>query len=92
MLRFDDCKQISGWTDDGRRIEQGSSCDLERSVCQHRDGSQNSARVVRAIRTTNESAKEIARNELCRGLVERLQLAEREAAELADLVVLAREP
>jgi hypothetical protein len=42
--------------------------------------------------TTNESAKEIARNELCRGLVERLQFAEREAAELADLVVLAREP
>jgi hypothetical protein len=42
--------------------------------------------------TRNESAKEIARNELCRGLVERLQLAEREAAELADLVVLAREP
>jgi hypothetical protein len=41
---------------------------------------------------TNDSAKEIARNELCRGLVERLQLAEREAAELADLVVVARKP
>ncbi len=39
---------------------------------------------------TNDNAKEIARNELCRGLVERLQLAEREAAELADLVVMAR--
>jgi len=39
---------------------------------------------------TNESAKEITRNELCRALVERLQLAEREAAELAELVVLAR--
>jgi hypothetical protein len=39
---------------------------------------------------TNESAKEIARNELCRALVERLQIAEREAAELAELVVLAR--
>jgi hypothetical protein len=41
---------------------------------------------------TNDSAKEIARNELCRGLIERLQLAEREAAELADLVVMARKP
>jgi hypothetical protein len=41
---------------------------------------------------TNDSAKEIARNELCRGLMERLQLAEREAAELADLVVMARKP
>jgi hypothetical protein len=40
---------------------------------------------------TNESAKEIARNELCRSLVERLQLAEREAAELAELVALARD-
>jgi hypothetical protein len=39
---------------------------------------------------TNESAKEIARNELCRALVERLQIAEREAVELAELVVLAR--
>jgi hypothetical protein len=38
----------------------------------------------------NDNAKEIARNELCRGLLERLQLAEREVAELADLVVLAR--
>jgi hypothetical protein len=38
----------------------------------------------------NGNAKEIARNELCRGLMERLQLAEREAAELADLVVMAR--
>jgi hypothetical protein len=41
---------------------------------------------------TNGNAKEIARNELCRGLVERLQLAEREAAELADLIVMARKP
>jgi hypothetical protein len=39
---------------------------------------------------THDSAKEIARNELCRALVERLQLAEREAAELAELVGLAR--
>ncbi len=41
---------------------------------------------------TNGNAKEIARNELCRGLIERLQLAEREAAELADLVAIARKP
>jgi hypothetical protein len=34
---------------------------------------------------TNDTAKEMARNELCRALVERLQLAEREAAELAEL-------
>jgi hypothetical protein len=33
---------------------------------------------------TNDTAKEIARNALCRALVERLQLAEREAAELVD--------
>lgn len=41
---------------------------------------------------TNVNAKEIARNELCRGLLERLQLAEREAAELADLIAVARKP
>jgi hypothetical protein len=41
---------------------------------------------------TNDNAKEIARNELCRGLIERLLLAEREAAELADLVTMARKP
>jgi hypothetical protein len=40
---------------------------------------------------TNSSAKEIARNELCKALVERLELAEREAAELAEMVVLARQ-
>jgi hypothetical protein len=39
---------------------------------------------------TNDSAKEIARNELCRALMERLKLAEREAAELAELVGMAR--
>jgi hypothetical protein len=39
---------------------------------------------------TNDTAKEMARNELCRALVERLQLAEREAAELAELIDLAR--
>jgi hypothetical protein len=39
---------------------------------------------------TNESAQEIARNELCRALVDRLQLAEREVAELNELIGLAR--
>jgi hypothetical protein len=39
---------------------------------------------------TNDTAKEMARNELCRALAERLQLAESEAAELAELVVIAR--
>jgi hypothetical protein len=42
------------------------------------------------LAVTNGNAKEIARNELCRGLIERLQLAQQEAAELADLVVIAR--
>jgi hypothetical protein len=42
------------------------------------------------LAVTDGNAKEIARNELCRGLIERLQLAQQEAAELADLVVIAR--
>jgi hypothetical protein len=42
------------------------------------------------LRTTNENAKEIARNELCRALVARLDLAEREASELADMISLAQ--
>jgi hypothetical protein len=37
----------------------------------------------------NDTAKEIARNELCRALVERLELAEREAMELAEVIALA---
>jgi hypothetical protein len=40
---------------------------------------------------TRGSAKEMARNELCKALAERLELAERETAELAELVVLARD-
>jgi hypothetical protein len=40
---------------------------------------------------TNSSAKEMARNELCKALGERLELAERETAELAEMVVLARD-
>jgi hypothetical protein len=43
------------------------------------------------LRTTNETAKEIARNELCRALVERLELAEREASELVDMISLAQD-
>jgi hypothetical protein len=42
------------------------------------------------LATTNENAKQIARNELCRGLLERLQLAEREASELAELITMAK--
>jgi hypothetical protein len=42
------------------------------------------------LRSTSENAKEVARNELCRALVERLELAEREAAELADMISLAQ--
>jgi len=36
---------------------------------------------------TNDTAKEMARNELCRALVERLELAEREALELVEMIV-----
>jgi hypothetical protein len=39
---------------------------------------------------TDDTAQEIARNELCRGLVQRLELAEREAIELTELIILAR--
>jgi hypothetical protein len=42
------------------------------------------------LRSTNENAKEVARNELCRALVERLELAEREASELDDMISLAQ--
>jgi hypothetical protein len=42
------------------------------------------------LRSANENAKEVARNELCRALVERLELAEREAAELDDMISLAQ--
>jgi hypothetical protein len=47
-------------------------------------------RLHEQLATRNDSAKEIARNELCRALVERLRLAESEAAELVELIVLAR--
>jgi hypothetical protein len=43
------------------------------------------------LAATQNTAKEIARNGVCKLLVERLKLAEREAAELADLIVIARE-
>ena len=35
----------------------------------------------------NDTAKELARNALCKALVERLELAEREALELIELIV-----
>jgi acetolactate synthase small subunit len=43
------------------------------------------------LAVTRDTTKEIARNELCKSLVERLKLAEREATQLADLIVIARE-
>ena len=47
-------------------------------------------RLCEELAMTNDSAKEIARNELCKALVQRLELAEREAVELAEMIVLAR--
>jgi hypothetical protein len=35
----------------------------------------------------NDTAKELARNALCKALVERLELADREALELIELIV-----
>jgi len=42
------------------------------------------------LRTPNENAKEIGRNESCRALIERLELAEREASESADMISIAQ--
>lgn len=41
---------------------------------------------------SNNTAKEIARNALCRSLVERLALAESETRELAEMIALADTP
>jgi hypothetical protein len=41
------------------------------------------------LAASNSTAQEIARNELCRALVQRLELAEQEAVELTDLIILA---
>jgi hypothetical protein len=90
MLRFDDCKHF--------RVDMMTADRAGSPLAILKGASVNTHTARRTLlelygqfATRNESAKEIARNELCRGLVERLQLAEREAAELADLVVLARE-
>jgi hypothetical protein len=47
----------------------------------------NLQRLCGELAMTNDSAKEIARNELCKALVQRLELAEREALELVELIV-----
>ncbi len=41
------------------------------------------------LASASDTAREIARNELCRSLVQRLELAEREAVELAEMIALA---
>jgi hypothetical protein len=50
----------------------------------------NLQRLYEQFAMTDDTAQEIARNELCRGLVPRLELAEREAIELTELIILAR--
>jgi hypothetical protein len=50
----------------------------------------NLQRLYEQFAMTNDTAQEIAHNELCRGLVRRLELAEREAVELTELIILAR--
>jgi hypothetical protein len=50
----------------------------------------NLQRLYEELAITNDSAKEIARNELCKALVQRLELAEREAVELAEMITMAR--
>jgi sulfite reductase beta subunit-like hemoprotein len=63
---------------------------LEKACVEIETARKTLQRLHEQLATTNDSAKEIARNELCRALAGRLQLAEREAAELAELIVLAR--
>ena len=50
----------------------------------------NLQRLYEQFAMTNDTAQEIARNELCRGLVQRLEFAERAAIELTELIILAR--
>jgi hypothetical protein len=50
----------------------------------------NLQRLYEQLAMTNDTAREIARNELCRGPVKRFELAKREAIELAELIILAR--
>jgi hypothetical protein len=51
---------------------------------------QNLHRLCGQLTMTNDTAKEIARNELCKALVRRLEVAETEALELAEMIVLSR--
>ena len=50
----------------------------------------NLQRLYEELAMTNDSAKEIARNELCKALIQRLELAEREAVELGEMIAMAR--
>jgi hypothetical protein len=59
-------------------------------MCRNRDGAQDLQRFYEQLAMTDDTAQEIARNELRRGLVQRLELAEREAIELTELIILAR--
>ena len=52
----------------------------------------NLQRLYEELAMTNDSAKEIARNELCKALMQRLELAEREAAQLAEMIAMAQKP
>jgi len=47
-------------------------------------------RLYEELAKTNDSAKEIARNELCKALIQRLELAEKGAMELAEMIDMAR--
>jgi hypothetical protein len=49
----------------------------------------NLQRLYERLASANDTAKEIARNELCRALVQRLELAEREAVELGEMIAAA---
>jgi hypothetical protein len=75
-------------------VERESSSDpvaVSKTVCVEIETARKTLQsLYEQLAMTSDNAKEIARNELCRALVERLQLAEREAAELTELVVLAR--
>jgi hypothetical protein len=59
-------------------------------MCRNRDGAQDPQRLYEQLAMTDDTAQGIARNELRRGLVQRLELAEREAIEPTELIILAR--
>ncbi len=68
--------------DDAIAVSKKASVDI-RAV---RESLQN---LCERLASANDTAKEIARNELCRSLVERLELAEEAAVELAEMIALA---